>query len=122
MRAEGLVARAAAMGDVLRRRLDEELGDHPHVADIRGRGLMLGLELVAERTSGRPFPRSEEMAGQVVAAAIERDLWVYPAGSGPVDDAILIGPPFTITDDHVEHIVTGLHEAIDAAVARSSST
>ncbi|MCP5025588.1 MAG: aspartate aminotransferase family protein [Actinomycetia bacterium] len=122
MRAEGLVARAATMGNLLRRRLDEELGDHPHVADIRGRGLMLGVELVADRNSGRPFPRSEEMASQVVAAAIERDLWVYPAGSGPIDDAILIGPPFTITEEHVELIVTGLRAAIDAAVARSPAT
>ncbi len=104
------------MGARLRRRLDEELGGHPNVADIRGRGLLLGVELVADRTTGRPFPRADEMANQVVAAALERGLWVYPSGSGPIDDALLIGPPFTITEEHIELIVGGLGEAIDAAV------
>ncbi|MCP3912858.1 MAG: aspartate aminotransferase family protein [Actinomycetia bacterium] len=116
MRVEGLVERAASIGALLRHRLDEELGDHPHVADIRGRGLLLGIELAADRNTGRPFPRADEMATQVVGAALDRGLWVYPAGSGPVDDAVLIGPPFTITEEHVELIVSGLRDAIDAAV------
>ena len=115
MRREALVQRAADMGRRLRQRLTEELGDHPNVVDIRGLGLMQGLQLVQDRSTGEPFPRSVDFAGRVAAAALERGLWIYPCGSGPVDDGILVGPPFTITDDHIETIVGVLAESMDAA-------
>ena len=115
MRKEGLVARASEMGQRLRRRLDEELGNHPNVADVRGLGLMQGIELVQGRETGESFPRSVEFAQQVAMAAVERGVWVYPCGSGPVDDGLLIGPPHTITDDHIETIVGVTRDAIDAA-------
>ncbi|MCP3934579.1 MAG: hypothetical protein GY708_04315 [Actinomycetia bacterium] len=54
---------------------------------------------------------------RVAFEAVERGLWVYPCGSGPVADALLIGPPFTITDEHMEMIVGVTKEAIDAAAA-----
>lgn len=115
MRREGLVARAAEMGALLRHRLDEELGDHPNVADVRGIGLLQGIELVADRDTGTPFPRSTEFALAVAMAALERGLWVYPCGSGPVEDALLIGPPYTIEPDEIERIVSTLADAITAA-------
>ncbi|UCE32035.1 MAG: aspartate aminotransferase family protein, partial [Burkholderiales bacterium] len=115
MRTERLLERAATIGARLRTRLEEVLGGHPLVSDIRGLGLMQGVELVADRSSGQPFARSVEFAARVAGAALERDLWVYPAGSGPVSDAILLGPPYTIGEDHVELIVQTLREAIDAA-------
>ena len=117
MREEGLVDRAESMGARLRARLDEELGDHPNVSDIRGLGLLQGVELVADRDTGEDFPRTVDFAARVAFEAIERGVWVYPCGSGPVTDALLIGPPFTITDDHVETIVEVTGEAIDAAAA-----
>ncbi len=117
MRTEGLVERSAEMGGRLRQRLDAELGDHPQVADIRGLGLLQGIELVSDRETDSEFPRSADFAMRVAGEAIERGLWVYPCGSGPVADAVLIGPPFTITDDHIELIVTTLKESIDAAAA-----
>lgn len=117
MRTEGLVARAERMGAVLRQRLDDELGDHPNVADIRGLGLMQGVELVSDRTTGEPFARSVEFAGRVTEAALERGVWVYPCGSGPVADGILLGPPYTVTEDHIEKIVATLKESIDAATS-----
>jgi adenosylmethionine-8-amino-7-oxononanoate aminotransferase len=101
LRREGLVARAAAMGIVLERRLRDELGDHPAVVDIRGRGLFWGLELRCNRDA-------------VVAAAMERDMWVYPAGSGPVADAVMVAPPFVVTEDEIGQIVSRLHESLDA--------
>jgi len=117
MREEGLVERAAVMGERLRRRLEDELVDHPNVADIRGLGLLQGLELVRNRETGERFPRSVEFAQRVAAEAIERGAWIYPCGSGPVDDGILFGPPYTITDDHVELIVDVTKQAITAAEA-----
>ena len=113
---EELVARAASMGAILKQRLIDALGQHPNVSDIRGRGLMLGVELVADRESGDPFPQSAGFARAVTAAGMERGVWYYPAGTGaPVQDAVMFGPPFTVTLDEVETMVATLVEAIDAA-------
>ena len=83
---------------------------------------MLGLELVAERHPHRWFPPGASFAERVVQEALARDVWVYPAGSGdPVQDAILLGPPFTITDSEVDRLVDVLGLAIDAAAASISA-
>ena len=117
MREEGLVERAATLGARLRRRLEDELGGHPNVADIRGLGLMQGIELVQDRDRGVAYPRSVEFATRVANEAIARGVWLYPCGSGPVADALLVGPPFTITDEHVDLIATTTRAAIEAAAA-----
>jgi len=117
MREEGLVQRAATMGALLRRRMEEALTDHPHVADIRGLGLMQGIELVRDRSSGESFARSDEFAQRVVMEAIDRGVWLYPCGSGPVVDGLLIGPPYTITEDHSETLVGVTSDSIPAAAS-----
>jgi adenosylmethionine-8-amino-7-oxononanoate aminotransferase len=101
MEREGLVERSAKMGAVLGDRLHAELDGHPAVADVRGRGMFYGIELNVPH----PF---------VVAEALSRDLWVYPAGSGPVPSAVMIAPPFVITDDELELVVTRLRASLDA--------
>ncbi|MFZ4719543.1 MAG: aspartate aminotransferase family protein [Ilumatobacteraceae bacterium] len=101
LRREHLVERSATMGAVLGRRLHEELGDHPAVVEIRGRGLFFGVELRCSRDA-------------VVGAALERDMWVYPAGSGPVQDAVIVAPPFVVTEDDIDEIVGRLRLAVDA--------
>jgi len=115
MREEGLVYRASRMGARLRRRLEEELADHPHVADIRGLGLMQGIELCKDKSTGQAFARSVEFASRVAMEAVDQGVWVYPCGSGPVADGLLIGPPYTITEDHIETIVGTTKDAITAA-------
>jgi len=108
---EHLVERSAAMGDVLAARLDDALGSHPAVVEIRGRGLFRGVEL---------RPSGGSLAQAVVAEALARDLWVYPAGSGPpVSDAVMLGPAFTIADVEVDALVERLTAAIDAAATRA---
>jgi adenosylmethionine-8-amino-7-oxononanoate aminotransferase len=97
---EHLVERSAQLGAVLGDRLRTELGGHPAVREVRGRGLFYGIEMTCSRDA-------------VVAAALERDLWVYPAGSGPVPDAVMVAPPFVITPDEIEQLVTTLRDAID---------
>ncbi len=116
---EDLVARADRQGAVLRRLLHEAFDDHPHVADIRGLGLQQGLHLVADRETGDGFGGALTLP--VIEEALERGCWIYPAGSGPVEDALLFGPPFIITDDELERLVAVCAEAIDAAVARVGS-
>ena len=96
------------------------LEEHPAVGDIRGRGLMVGVELVADRATRRPFPRAARVAEGVVAAARERGVLVY-SGTGNANgvdgDTILLGPPFVITDAELQSVADVMTEAIDVATA-----
>ncbi|HEY7903087.1 MAG TPA: aspartate aminotransferase family protein [Casimicrobiaceae bacterium] len=109
-----------AMGRVLRSRLDDVLGAHPYVGDIRGRGLFAGVELVADRATKAPFDPALRLHAKVKAAAMRRGLLCYPMGGtldGRRGDHVLLAPPFIVTADDIDRIVTLLAESIDAAVA-----
>ena len=117
---EDLVAASAEKGDRLKAGLVEALGADPNVGDIRGRGLLVGLELVADRETRAPYPRTARLTEAVVRGARERGLLVY-SGTGNADgtngDTILLGPPFVVTDDEMGRIVDVLAEVVPAAVA-----
>ena len=117
---ERLVEAAATKGERLRSLLTERLGDHPNVGEIRGRGLLLGVELVADRESRAPFPRAERLTERVLRAGREAGVLLY-SGTGLADgtngDAIVLGPPFIVTDDELEAIVDRLGAAIEAETA-----
>ncbi len=117
---ERLVEASAAKGDRLRRLLEDRLGGHPHVGDIRGRGLFVGLELVADRPTREPFPRDARVAEGVVAAARANGLLVY-SGTGNANgvdgDVIVLGPPFVVTYAALDAIVERLGAAVDEATA-----
>jgi adenosylmethionine-8-amino-7-oxononanoate aminotransferase len=115
---EQLVDRSAAMGRVLAGRLRARLGDHPHVSDIRGRGLFMGLELVRDRETGEQYDVDVGFGSQVVAEALANDVWVYPAGSGPVTDGVMFGCPFVVTEEEIDIMVEVVAGAIDAVAAR----
>jgi adenosylmethionine-8-amino-7-oxononanoate aminotransferase len=112
---EKLVERAARVGAALLARLRAALADHPHVAEVRGRGLMIGVELVRERATREAFPAASAFTSKVVGAALRRGVFVYPASPGGGRDAILLGPPFTIADDELDLLVEVLPRAIDDA-------
>ena len=118
---ERLVEASATKGDRLRALLDERLANHPNVGEIRGRGLLIGLELVADRESRAPFPCADRVTERVVRAARDEGLLLY-SGTGLADgtngDAILLGPPFVITESELERLVDILASAI-GAVARA---
>jgi len=119
---EHLVERAATQGAALRSRLEFALADHPHVLEVRGLGLMMGVELVADAASGERFPAAAGIGRRVVTEALHRDVWIYPAGSGEVvQDAVMFGPAFTVTDEELDTMVEVLVESIDAAVAGAPS-
>ncbi|MEM8854155.1 MAG: aspartate aminotransferase family protein [Pseudomonadota bacterium] len=104
-----------AMGARLRQSLEARFGQHPNVGDIRGRGLFLGLELVADRETKEPLSPSAKTHAAIKKAAMARDLMVYPMG-GTIDgargDHILIAPPFIVTEADVDEIVDRLAAAV----------
>ena len=101
MQEEELVNRAASMGERLKYELDNALGCLELVAEVRGRGLMLGVELRGITTA------------TVVAECLARGLWVYPAGSGhPTPESILVAPPLVVTEGEIDRIVSTLAEVL----------
>lgn len=120
IRERGLLERVQVQGARLRGALAQRLGAHPHVGDIRGRGLLLGLELVRDRETKSTFEPTRMLWAGVQQQAMQRGLICYPMGGtadGMNGDHILLAPPFIIDDGHIEEIVDKLAQSIDAAVA-----
>ncbi|HUF87398.1 MAG TPA: aspartate aminotransferase family protein [Thermohalobaculum sp.] len=118
-RIPGLLPNVRAMGEKLKSALESALGQHPHVGDIRGRGLFLGVEFVADKETRAPFDPAAGIAAKLKQAAFGDGLMIYPT-SGTIDghagDHALIAPPFIIGDAHVEEIVTKFVAAVDRTV------
>ena len=115
LRAEDLVGASDVKGRALFDLLADRLKEHPHVGEIRGRGLLLGIELVADRESRRPFPRRQRVAEAIVRACRDRGILVYSGtamADGTDGDGILLGPPFVATESELERIADTLSEAI----------
>lgn len=118
---DGLVARAAEMGAKLKQQLLSRLREHPHVGEIRGRGLLLGIELVKDRATLEPFPKSANLTAKIVAAGLSLGTFFYPGGCDPARDVITLGPPFIVEEAHLAQIVDHLAKAIDSAVERAGA-
>jgi hypothetical protein len=116
LEAESLVEASATKGERLAGLLHQHLDSHPNVGEIRGRGLLIGLELVRDRETREPFPREARVAERIVKAARTAGLLLY-SGTGLADgtngDAILLGPPFVVTNDELTAIADGVARAID---------
>jgi len=119
LRDEDLVEASRAKGDRLQSLIRERLATNEHVGDIRGRGLLVGLELVDDRETRRPFPRAARLTATLVRAARDRGVLVY-SGTGTANgldgDTILLGPPFVVTDDELVRIADVVAESVAAAV------
>jgi len=117
---QDLLANVRRQGELLRDSLTDKFNQHPHIGDVRGRGLLLGIELVADRESKEPFAPERMVWNAIQTAAMDSGLLCYP-GFGTVDgtqgDHILLAPPFIITEAQVGEIVDKLASAIDRAIA-----
>lgn len=120
VREEGLLANVQRQGVALRAAVEERLGAHPNVGDIRGRGLFLGIELVADRSTKATFDPTAKLHLAVKREAMERGLLCYPMG-GTIDgrrgDHVLLAPPFIIDETHVAEIASRFSSALTAALA-----
>jgi hypothetical protein len=116
---DDVLGRVTPTGAKLREALMARFGNHPNVGDIRGRGLFLGLELVADRGTKEPMDPSLGVAAKVKKRAMAEGLMCYPMG-GTIDgqrgDHILLAPPFIIADEHIAMIVDRLETAITASL------
>jgi hypothetical protein len=114
-----LVEASARQGERLLKALSAALVDDPIVGDVRGLGSMIGIELVADRSTGAPFPRGDQVTERVLAAARLEGLLLY-SSTGHVDgtdgDLLMLGPPFVISDEEGDLVV----ERTAAAIARVS--
>ena len=116
---EGLVQASRDKGERLLKELTTALADHPNVGEVRGLGLMIGVELVQDRTAKAPFPRSDRLTERVVAAAKNKGLLLYSStgcANGTDGDLVMFGPPFVITDEQMTEAVAPTRAALDRAV------
>ncbi len=124
LRDHDLVRNAAEVGEHFLRRLRALQEGHPMIGDVRGMGLLLGIELVQDRATKAPFLPSLGVAKRVGAATLARGLVSYP-GTGTVDgvmgDHLLYAPPLTITCSQVDDLVAILDESLAAVAGEITS-
>ncbi len=114
-----LVAQVRARGDYLRKALEARFGQHPHIGDIRGRGLFLGLEFVADQSAKQPFDPALGLAARLKKAAFSEGLICYPmpgTRDGQNGDHVLLAPPFIASQSELDEMIESLSRAIDAVV------
>jgi adenosylmethionine-8-amino-7-oxononanoate aminotransferase len=112
-----MVETSREKGELLLKELTAALADDPHVGDVRGLGLMVGVELVEDRETKRPFPRKAKAMERVVEAARDSGLLLYSStgcADGTNGDLLMLGPPFVISEAE-------LGEAVDKTSAAIAS-
>jgi adenosylmethionine-8-amino-7-oxononanoate aminotransferase len=116
---QNLLPQVTARGEFLDHALRENLGTHPNVGDIRGRGLFRGIELVADRDTKTPFDPTLGLAGKIKKAAFANGLICYPmpgTRDGRNGDHILLAPPFIASEAELKDAVSRLADAIHSVL------
>ena len=119
IRDDQLLDNVQNMGERLDAALHTRLGDHPHVGDIRGRGLFRGIEIVANRLTREPFSPAQKIHAKIKQEAMTRGLMCYPMG-GTIDgargDHVLLAPPFIIDAPQIDQVVELLVQTLDVVL------
>jgi adenosylmethionine-8-amino-7-oxononanoate aminotransferase len=117
---DGLLARVTPLGRNLEQRLRKALGSHPNVGEIRGRGLLWALELVADRSTRHPFEPKLRVHARLKSEAMKAGLLCYPMG-GTVDgvrgDHVLLAPPFIAEEAQLDELVVKLSAALGSTLS-----
>ena len=114
-----LIARVQTQGDRLMQALNSQFSEHPHIGDIRGRGLFLGMEFVQDRETKAAFDPGLAINKQFKKATFEAGLICYPMGGtidGKQGDHVLLAPPFIIDDNHIDEIINKLDSALQVVL------
>jgi adenosylmethionine-8-amino-7-oxononanoate aminotransferase len=122
---DGVLARVKPLGMLLEKKLKQAFADHPHVGDIRGRGLFWGLELVEDRASKKPFDPALRVHARIKRAALKAGLLCYPMGGtldGRRGDHVLLAPPFIVEEAQLDELVDKLGAAISATFTLEEET
>lgn len=117
----GLVDRCHAMGAVFHQRL-QALRDLPAVGDIRGKGLLAGVEFIRDKTTRAPFPRAAKFAERFAQAAQDAGLIVWPntgQANGTDGDLAMLAPPFIVSEEEIEEIIGRFARALQLVVKAS---
>lgn len=111
---EKLVDRAQEVGQILGDKLKKGLASHPNVADIRGMGMLWGIEFAKDKHSLETFPRKEHVTERLWRHLFDNGVITYKSVSlaGSNGDALVIGPPFIITESEIDLLVAKLAESI----------
>ena len=123
LREHRLVERSARLGGVLHQRLGT-LRDLPLVGDIRGRGLLAGIEFVADAATREPLPRAAAFAETFTAAAQEAGLVVWPNvghADGTRGDLAMLAPPFVVTEEEIDEMIALFAQALRTAADRAGA-
>lgn len=118
---ENLMPKVVQRGYTLKEKLMERFSGHAFIGDIRGKGLFLGLELVADRETKRPFAADTQLNKLIKQTAMDNGLMCYPmAGTinGSEGHHILLAPPFIINDTQIDELVDKLGQSIDQVFQR----
>ncbi len=112
---EGLVERARTMGPKLGEKLREALSDSPYVADIRGMGMLWGVELAADKDTLTPFPRAEKITERIWDELFSQGVILYKAVgmAGSDGDGLVAAPPFIIEEAQMDRVASALREALN---------
>lgn len=119
MQRHELIERAGVLGEHLQRECGSLL-NHPLVGDVRGQGLLAGIELVADRSTRHTFAREQRVAERVAALAFERGVWLLAGSGGQTDgsgDYLVLGPPLVASEDDLRIAVDVVAGALDAVRA-----
>jgi adenosylmethionine-8-amino-7-oxononanoate aminotransferase len=107
-----LLRNSRERGGELRAALEAMASRYTHVADVRGRGLLLGFEFVLDKESRSAPPADLNISGQFVDACLAEGLVVYPAGVAPLNNSIIVCPPLVITAAEVQKLLRRLDRAL----------
>lgn len=122
LRDDGLLTRVEPMGELLGQALRRAFAEHPHVGDIRGRGLLWALELVRDRDSKQPFEAARRLHARVKQEALDQGLLCYPMG-GTIDgmhgDHVLLAPPYIVEPQQVKELLEKLAAALQSALVNT---
>ena len=114
---ENLLARVKETGQHLRAALEQVFANQPHVGDIRGRGLFIGIELVEDRETKQPIKAELGLPETIRTTAMHNGLVCYPGG-GTADGRdgahVLLAPPYIYKSEHIDELIDKLQRTLDA--------